>query len=135
MLTKERFVKIERSNFGWIRFPYKVQSKVQSILSDSPKAWKHQTYRIQISFLRKRNEKNEIMQNKAIFVAQSFSDRLDIDNEETYYLLKDMIPFWFLNSLTIMKNLDMRLMNVVTGYLNGSLNHDIYMKFPKGFNS
>ena len=36
-------------------------------------------------------------------------------------------------SLTIHENLSMRLMDVVTAYLYGSLEKDIYMKLPEGF--
>jgi hypothetical protein len=35
--------------------------------------------------------------------------------------------------LAIKENLDLRLMDVVTTYLYGSLDSDIYMKLPKGF--
>ena len=38
-----------------------------------------------------------------------------------------------ISSLAVFKNLEMRLMNVVTAYLYGSLDSDIYMKIPKGF--
>jgi len=33
--------------------------------------------------------------------------------------------------LVVTKRLDMRLMNVVTTYLYGSLDNDIYMKIPE----
>ena len=45
----------------------------------------------------------------------------------------DAITFRFLISLVITENLDMRLMDVVTAYLHGSLDNDIYMKIPKGY--
>ncbi|KAL6325714.1 hypothetical protein AAG906_024532 [Vitis piasezkii] len=54
-------------------------------------------------FVRKRNENNEIIRYKARLVAQ------------------------------VSKGLDMRLMNVITTYLYGSMDNDIYMKIPKGF--
>ena len=41
--------------------------------------------------------------------------------------------FRYLISLTIFKNLEMRLMDVVTAYLYGSLDSDIYMKILEGF--
>ena len=44
----------------------------------------------------------------------------------------DAITFRFLISLVITENLDMRLMDVVTAYLYGSLDNDIYIKIPKG---
>ena len=44
----------------------------------------------------------------------------------------DAITFRFFISLVVTKNLDMRLMDVVTAYLYGSLDNDIYSKIPKG---
>ena len=44
-----------------------------------------------------------------------------------------MITFRFFISLVIFENLDMRLMDIVTAYLYGSLDSDIYMKIPEGF--
>ena len=43
------------------------------------------------------------------------------------------ITFRFLISLAVSKGLDMRLMNVITAYLYGSMDNDIYMKILKGF--
>ena len=45
----------------------------------------------------------------------------------------DGIPFRYLISLAKNMNLDMQLMDVVTAYLYGSLDADIYMKIPDGF--
>ena len=45
----------------------------------------------------------------------------------------DAITFRFFISLVVTENLDMRLMDVVTAYLYGSLDNDIYMKIPKGY--
>ncbi|GKD00598.1 putative RNA-directed DNA polymerase [Tanacetum coccineum] len=44
-------------------------------------------------------------------------------NEVTRYLI----------SLSVSKNLEMRLMDVATAYLYGSIDNDIYMKIPEGF--
>jgi hypothetical protein len=45
----------------------------------------------------------------------------------------DAITFRFLISLVVTENFDMRLMDVVTAYLYGSLDNDIYMKIPEGY--
>ena len=45
----------------------------------------------------------------------------------------DMITFRFLISLVIFEKLEMRLMDIVTAYLYGSLDSNIYMKIPEGF--
>ena len=76
-------------------------------------------------FVRKRNENNEIVQYKACLVAQGFSQRLEIDYEETYYLVMDAITFRYLISLAVSECLDMRLMDVVTSYLYGSLDANV----------
>lgn len=84
-------------------------------------------------FVRKRNEKNEIVRYKARLVAQGFSQRPGIDYKETYSPVVDAITFRYLISLTAHEKLKMRLMDVVTAYLYGSLDNDIYMKLPEGF--
>jgi len=77
--------------------------------------------------VRKVNEKNEVTRYKARLVAQGFSQRPGIDFEETYSPVMDAITFRFLMSLTASKNLEMHLMDVVTAYLYGSLDNDIYI--------
>lgn len=83
-------------------------------------------------FVRKRNEKNEVVRYKARLVAQGFSQRLGIDYDETYSPVMDTITFRFLISWVVQENLDVRLMDVVMAYLYGSLDSYIYMKIPEG---
>ena len=45
----------------------------------------------------------------------------------------DAIKFRYLISLTFSERLDMRLMDVVTAYLYGYINTNIYMKILEGF--
>ena len=45
----------------------------------------------------------------------------------------DAITFRYLISLAVFENLEMRFMDVVTAYLYGSLDNDIYMKIREGF--
>ena len=66
-------------------------------------------------------------------VAQGFSQRLEIDYEETYSPVMDATTFRYLISLAMKENLDLRLMDVVTAYLYGSLDSDIYMKLLEEF--
>ena len=44
----------------------------------------------------------------------------------------DAITFRYLISLVVSERLDMRLMDVITAYLYGELDTDIYMKVPEG---
>ena len=84
-------------------------------------------------FVQKHNEKNEIVRYKARLVAQGFLQKPSIDYEETYSPVVDAITFRFFISLVVTENLDMHLVDVVTTYLYGSLDNDIYMKIPKGY--
>ena len=47
--------------------------------------------------------------------------------------MMDAIIFRYLICLTVSKRLDLHLIDVVTTYLYGFLNNDIYVKLPKGF--
>ena len=82
-------------------------------------------------FVRKRNEKNEIVRYKARLVAQGFSQRPGFDYDETYSPVVDAITFRYLVSFAVHEKLDMRLMDVVTAYLYGNLENDIYMRIPE----
>ena len=73
------------------------------------------------------------MRYEARLVAQGFSQIPGIDYEETYSPVMDAITFRYLISLAVSKGLDMRLMDVVTAYLYGSLDANVYMKIPEGF--
>ena len=66
-----------------------------------------------------------------LFRSQGFSQRPRIDYDETYSSVMDTITFRFLISMVVLENLKMRLMDVVTTYLYGSLDSDIYMKIPE----
>ena len=83
-------------------------------------------------FVRKRDATNKVVRYKARLVAQGFSQRPGIDYEETYSPVVDATTFRYLISLTIHEKLGMCLMDVVTAYLHGPLDCDIYMKIPEG---
>ncbi|KAL0329128.1 UNVERIFIED_CONTAM: Copia protein, partial [Sesamum radiatum] len=82
-------------------------------------------------FVRNRNEQDEIVRYKARLVAQGFSQRPGIDYEQTYSPVVDATTFRYLISLAVKEGLDLRLLDVVTAYLYGSLDNDIYMKLPE----
>jgi hypothetical protein len=69
---------------------------------------------------------------KTRLVAQEFTQRPDIDFNETYSLVMNGITFRYLISLAIQKHLYLQLMDIVTAYLYGSLDLDIYMKIFDG---
>ena len=66
-------------------------------------------------------------------MAQGYSQRPGIDYEETYSPVLDATIFRYLICFSISKGIDMRLMDVVTTYLYGSIDTDIYMKILEGF--
>jgi len=69
---------------------------------------------------------------KARLVAQSFTQRGFIDFNEIYSPVMSGITFRYLISLAVQNRLSMQLMDVVTAYLYGSLDSEIYMKIPEG---
>jgi hypothetical protein len=83
-------------------------------------------------FLRKRNEHGQVVRYKARLVAQGFTQRPGIDYDETYSPVMSGITFRYLISMAANLNLKMQLMDVVTAYLYGSLDSEIYMRVPEG---
>jgi len=79
-------------------------------------------------FVRKRDENNVVVRYKARLVAQGFTQRPDIDYDETYSPVMSGITFRYLISMVAGLNLKMQMMDVVTAYLYGSLDSDIYTK-------
>jgi hypothetical protein len=69
---------------------------------------------------------------KARLVAQGFTQRPGVDFNETYSPVMSAITFRYLISLAVQNRLSLQLMDVVTAYLYGSLDSDIYMKVPDG---
>ena len=67
-------------------------------------------------------------------VAQDFSQRPGIDFEGIYSPVMDGITFRYLISLAVHEKLEIRLNDVVTAYLYGTLDTKIHMKVPEGFN-
>ena len=83
-------------------------------------------------FIRKRNENNEVVRYKARLVAQHFTQRPGVDFNETYSPVISGITFRYLILLAVQNHRSMQLMDVVTAYLYGPLDYEIYMKVPEG---
>lgn len=71
---------------------------------------------------------------KSRFIAQWFSQRCKIDFYETYSNVVDASNFLYLVSLVAHKGLNLNLTDIVTSYLYGSLDSDIYMSLHEEFN-
>jgi hypothetical protein len=83
-------------------------------------------------FIRKWNENNEVVRYIARLVTQGFTQRPDVDFNGTYSPVMSGKTFRYLISLAAQNRLSMQLMDVVTAYLYGSLDSDLYMKVPDG---
>jgi hypothetical protein len=83
-------------------------------------------------FIRKRNENNDVVRYKVRLVAQGFTQRPSIDFNETYSPVMNEITFRYLISLAIQNHISLQLMDVMTAYLYGLLDSNIYMKVPNG---
>ena len=68
-------------------------------------------------------------------MAQGFSQRHGIDYGETYSLVMDATIFRYLIYLAVSEGLDMRLLDVVTTYLYGYIDTNVYMKILEIFKS
>ena len=64
-------------------------------------------------------------------MAQGFSKRPGFDYEETYSYVLDATTFRYMICFAVSEGLDIRLMDVVTTYLYGSIDTDVYMKIPE----
>jgi hypothetical protein len=67
-----------------------------------------------------------------MLLAQGFTQRHDIDFNKTYSPVMNGITFQYLIYLATQKRLSLQLMEVMTAYLYGSLDSDIYMRVPNG---
>ena len=83
-------------------------------------------------FIRKRNKNNKVVRYKARLVAQGFTQRPGVDFNETYSTVMSGIMFRYLILLAVQNCLSIQLMDIVTAYLYGSLDSNIYMKVPDG---
>jgi Reverse transcriptase (RNA-dependent DNA polymerase)/GAG-pre-integrase domain/Integrase core domain len=127
-----------RQRKDWPKWREAIQAELKSLekrevfgpVVQTPKGVKPVGYKW--VFVRKRNEKNEVTRYKGRLVAQGFSQRPGIDYEETYSPVVDATTLRFLVGLTAANGIQMRLMDVVTAYLYGSLDSEIYMKVPEG---
>jgi hypothetical protein len=69
------------------------------------------------AFVRKRNESGEIARYKARLVAQGFSQRPEIDFNETYSPVVYATTSRYLISLIAHEGLNLHMMDAVTAYL------------------
>lgn len=83
-------------------------------------------------FVTKRNEEGEVERHKARLVAKGYSQRYGLDYDATYSPVMDATTFRFLTAFATHESLEMNMMDVVTAYLYGSLDKEIFMNVPDG---
>jgi hypothetical protein len=83
-------------------------------------------------FASKRNDKGEVVRHKARLVAKGYNQKFGIDYESTYSPVMDATTFRILTSYATHEALHMQMMDVVTAYLYGNLDKEIYMSVPPG---
>ena len=84
-------------------------------------------------FVRKRNDQGEVMRYKVRLVAQGFIQRPGLDFDIIYSPVMDAGTFRYLLGLAIQHALDTQLLDVVTAYLYGPLDAQLYIRPPLGF--
>ena len=81
----------------------------------------------------KRDANGYVDRHKARFVAQGYSQTPGIDYEEVFSHVAIHSSIRTLLALANKHNLEIRQMDVKTAFLNGYIEHDIYMSQPDGF--
>jgi hypothetical protein len=83
-------------------------------------------------FNRKRNAQGLVVRHKARLVAKGYKQQYGVDYEETYAPVMDAVTYRYLLALAAMHQLETEVMDVVTAYLYGDLDHTTYMDAPEG---
>ena len=81
----------------------------------------------------KRKANGKVDRYKARLVAQGYSQTYGIDYEKVFSPVARYSSIRTLLTLANAHDLEIHQMDVTTAFLNGSLEHDIYMKQPEGF--
>ena len=81
----------------------------------------------------KKNERAIIVRLKARLVARGFSQIYSIDYLDTYALIVKLASIRILLAIAAIYRLEIHQMDVVTAFLAGELEEEIYMEQPEGF--
>jgi hypothetical protein len=83
----------------------------------------------------KEGEKGEVLRNKSRLVAQGYSQKEEIDYEETFAPVTRLEAIRILLSFSVAKGFKLHQMNVRSAFLNGVLEEEVYVRQPSGFES
>jgi len=83
-------------------------------------------------FVTKRNDDGEVIRQKGRLVAKGYSQKYNEEYVDTYSPVMDPTTLRFLTAFATSEGLNMQMMDVVTAYLYGSIDKEIYMTVPEG---
>ena len=86
-------------------------------------------------FRNKLDDSGNIVRNKARLVAQGFNQQEGIDYDETYAPVARLEAIRLLIAFASHKGFKLFQMDVKTAFLNGTLQEEVYVKQPPGFES
>jgi hypothetical protein len=83
----------------------------------------------------KEGEKCEVVRNKSRLVAQGFSQKGEIDYEETFAPVANLEAIRILLAFSVAKGFKLHQMVVKSAFLNGVLEEEVYVRQPPRFES
>jgi hypothetical protein len=84
-------------------------------------------------FKTKLNERGEVIKYKARIVARGFTQEYGVDYFDTYSPVARLTSLRTLLTIVAAQDLELYQMDADTAFLNGTLEEDIYMDFPDGY--
>jgi hypothetical protein len=83
----------------------------------------------------KEGEKGEVVRNKSRLVAQGFSQKEEIDYEETFAPVARLEAIRISLAFSVAKGFKLHQMDVKSAFLFGVLEEEVYVRQPPGFES
>ena len=84
-------------------------------------------------FKKKTGADGKVERYEARLVAQGFTQKYGMDYDETFCPVVRLESLRMLIALSVQQNLKLQQVDVTTAFLNGSLEEEVYMRQPEGF--
>jgi hypothetical protein len=115
-----------------------IRNEVNSLIKNHtwdlvPRPRNRQVVTNKFAFRHKKNEIGQIVKLKARLVARGFSQIYGIDYLDTYAPVVKLASIRILLAIAAIYGLEIHQMDVVTAFLAGDLEEEIYMEQPEGF--